>query len=151
MPLPPQRIEDVERGIGIGRVLHVDAHEEAVGIGWLENPAHVVDRGGLVDVEPELRQLERDVALDPGRDDPADDLDVVGGGGRCGGGARHAFAEVVERQAQALARQVGDRRNRFLDGFTGDEAAREALRRHPVLRSEALERGNLCQSVEQRF
>ena len=34
------------------------------GLGALENLAQVVDRARLVDVEPELRQLQRDVALD---------------------------------------------------------------------------------------
>ena len=46
-------------------------------IGGLEDAAHVVDRGGAIDVEPELRQLERDVALDAGRDDGVDDLHVA--------------------------------------------------------------------------
>ena len=113
MALPPQRVEDVERRVGVRRVLHVDAHEEPVRIGRLEDAAHVVDRGGPVDVEPELRQLQRDVALDAGRDDRVDDLHVVGGRRRAAVGARHAFAEVVERQEQALAGQVR-RRTRSL-------------------------------------
>ena len=69
----------LERRVGIRRVLHVDADEEAVRVGRLEDAPHVVDRGGAVDVEAELRQLERDVALDAGRDDLADDADVIGG------------------------------------------------------------------------
>ena len=52
--------------------------------------------------------------------------DVVGGGRRRGRGARHAFAEIVERQVQALARQIRDRGNRFVDRLAGDEPAREA-------------------------
>ena len=75
--LPPQRVEDLERRVGVRRVLHVDAHEEPVRIGRLEDAAQVVDRGGPVDVEAELRQLERDVALDAGGDDRVDDLHVV--------------------------------------------------------------------------
>ena len=65
--VPPQRLEDLERDVGVRRVLHVDAHEEAGRLGALEDLAQVVDGARLVDVEPELRQLQRDVALDAGR------------------------------------------------------------------------------------
>ena len=62
--LLPQRLEDLERHLGVRRVLHVDAHEEPGRLGALEDLAQVVDGARLVDVEPELRQLQRDVALD---------------------------------------------------------------------------------------
>ena len=78
MPLLPQRLEDAERGVGVRRVLHVDAHEEPVRVGRLEDAPHVVDRGRAVDVEPELRELQRDVALDARGDDRVDDAHVVG-------------------------------------------------------------------------
>ena len=42
-------------------------------LGALEDLAQVVDRARPVDVEPELRELQRDVALDAGRDDRVDD------------------------------------------------------------------------------
>ena len=64
--LLPQRLEDLERDVGVRRALHVDAHEEPGRLGALENLAQVVDRARLVDVEPELRELQRDVAPDAG-------------------------------------------------------------------------------------
>ena len=56
----------VERHVGVRRALHVDAHEEPVRVGRLEDAAQVVDGRGAVDVEAELRELQRDVALDAG-------------------------------------------------------------------------------------
>ena len=62
--LLPQRLEDLERRIRVRRALHVDAHEEAVG--GVKNPSHVVDRRRPIDGQSELRELERQVALDAG-------------------------------------------------------------------------------------
>ena len=62
----PHRLEDVERDVDVRRVLHVDAHEEVVLLRGVEDAAQVVDRVRPVEVEAELRQLERDVALDAG-------------------------------------------------------------------------------------
>ena len=62
--LPPDRLEDLQRDVGVRRVLHVDAHEEAVLGRRIEDAAQVVDAGRAIDVEAELRQLERHVALD---------------------------------------------------------------------------------------
>ena len=64
--LLPQRLEHFQRDVGVARVLHVDAHEEPVLAGGVEDAPQVVHAGGAIDVEPELRQLERDVALDAG-------------------------------------------------------------------------------------
>ena len=46
-------------------------------IGGLEDAAHVVDRRGAVDVEAQLRQLQRNIALDSGCDDGVEDLPLV--------------------------------------------------------------------------
>ena len=59
--LLPQRFEDLERDLGVRRVLHVDAHEEPC-VGAVENPPEIVDGGGAVDVEAELGELQRQVA-----------------------------------------------------------------------------------------
>ena len=47
----------------------------------LEDASQVVDGGGAVDVEAELRQLQREVAPDARCDDGADDVQVVARGG----------------------------------------------------------------------
>ena len=47
------------------------------GLGALEDLPQVVDRARPVDVEAELRQLQREVAADAGRDDRVDDREVV--------------------------------------------------------------------------
>jgi hypothetical protein len=66
----------------------------------LEDAAQIVHGGGAVDVEAELRELERHVALDARLHDGAEDAGVLA---RCGVGllrAGDAFTEVVEREMQ---------------------------------------------------
>src|SRR4026209_1841597 len=36
--LLPEGVEDPQRAVGVGRVLHVDPHEELVAVGRLEDP-----------------------------------------------------------------------------------------------------------------
>ena len=79
--LLPERLEDLERDVGVARALHVDPHEKTGRLGELENLAQVVDRARAIDVEAELRQLQRDVALDARLDDGPDDVEIVAGGG----------------------------------------------------------------------
>ena len=100
----PQRLEDVDRQLRVLRALHVDADEELVPLRRLEDAPQVVHAGGAVDRQAELRQLERDVALDAGGDDGLDELHVVARGGRGGLGRAHALAEVVERHAAGPGR-----------------------------------------------
>ena len=76
----------VERHLRIRRALHVDADEELVALGRLEDAAQIVDAGGAIDVESELRQLERDVAADARRDD------------------RRRSSQVLARRARRLRR-----------------------------------------------
>ena len=46
--------------------------------------------------------------------------------------ARHALAQVVEREAQAAVGQLRHRADGFFDGFAGDESPGESTRAHPV-------------------
>jgi hypothetical protein len=46
------------------RGLHVDAYEETVSLGRLQNSPDVVQAGGAVDVETQLREFDREIALD---------------------------------------------------------------------------------------
>ena len=63
MALAPQRVENpsVHRYTASS---HVDADEEAVGIGRLEQRGACFDRGGFVDVESECVSLSEMFALD---------------------------------------------------------------------------------------
>src|SRR5205085_3401746 len=81
--LLPQCLEDVERDLREGRVLHVDTHEEPVALARVEDAAQIVDAGCAIDLETELRQLERQVALDARRNDRVHQSEIrAGRGGR---------------------------------------------------------------------
>jgi len=58
--------QDIEGDIGVRRVLHVDPHEIAAGLGARQQPPDIVDAQPAIDVEPELRQLHRDIRAHPG-------------------------------------------------------------------------------------
>ena len=117
----------------------------------IENAPEVVDTRGAIDVEPELRQLERDVALDPRIDDRLDDAAVLARRGIRFSRGLDALAEVVERQEQAAGIKAADRGDRFFDGLAGDEPAREAALAHPVARGQPLQGVDLREGVEERF
>ncbi len=91
----PERLENLQCHVRIGRPLHVDAHEEAVVFGRLQDSPQVVDARCLVDVEAELGQLEGQITLDTrGDDDIEKPYVLTRRGGRRGYGA-YAFAEVI--------------------------------------------------------
>ncbi len=87
--------------------------------------------GRAVDVDAELRELQRDVALDAGRDDDVDEPEVLARGGVGFLERADALAEVVERQQHAARLERARAADGFLDRLAGDEAAREAVRRSP--------------------
>jgi hypothetical protein len=65
-----QPAEEVQRALRVLRAFHVDAHEPADLARDVEQGGHVLPAELLRDVEAEHRQLDRDVALDLGRDLP---------------------------------------------------------------------------------
>ena len=145
----PERLEDVDRRFRVRRALHVDSHEEAGGFGAFEDPSQVVDSGGGVDVQPELRQFERDVPFDAGVHDGVEQVEVLprGYGGAVEAG--DAFAEQIQRVAQVASFERPRRLDRFLDGLPRNEAAGEAPRpAHAVSRRGLFENGALCEEVE---
>ena len=104
---------------------------------------------GAVDVQAELRQLEREISFDARRDDLVDDSQVVAGRGVGFRQARHAFAEVVEGLEEAVALDRPGRLDRFGCRFAGDEPAREARRlSHPVARRQFPENAAPREQVE---
>ena len=68
----------------------------------VENLPQVVDADRAIDVEAELRQLERQIALDAGPIDRFDQLQILARGGFGRRERRDALAEIVERAQQAL-------------------------------------------------
>jgi hypothetical protein len=149
----PQRLEDREGGVDVRRVLHVDAHEELIGLGAGEDPPEVVDAGGAVDAQPQLSELDRDVALDAGRRDPVEELEVSLRRGVRFGRRGHALAEQVEGQKHAGVLNGARGRDRFIDGLAGDEAARKpmAVRADAVPGRQALQRRAAGERMEERF
>ena len=136
----PQGLEDLERHLRVPRVFHVDAHEETCRLGALENLPEIVDGDRLVDVEAQLREFERDVAPDPGRDHRVDHREVVARRGVGLVEAGDALAEQVECRGHAARFDGSCRLDRFGDGLAGDEPPRETRRlAHPVARGECLE------------
>ena len=82
-----QRTRDLERGFGLGVVLHVDAHEGTELSRALDHAADVLAAEITVDVETHLRQLERDVGLQAATRERVERGDVA-----VGGRSRHLVA-----------------------------------------------------------
>ena len=148
--LMPDRLEDLQRHVGVGGALHVDAHEEPVLDSGIENAPQVVHAGGAIDVEAELRQLHRHVALDVGQGDRLQDLAVVARGLVRLLHRGDALAEIVERQEQAAAGERPHGGDGVLDRLSGDESAREsaAALRHAVARRETLQQVDSGEGVK---
>ena len=102
----------------------------------VEDAAEVVDAGGAIHGETELRELERNVPADPGRDDSVNHGEA---GPRRGIGLRHradAFPEQIECLGQPRRLDRVRRRNRVVDGFSAmnRRAKLVGLRIHTVTR-----------------
>ena len=126
--LLPQRFEDLERHLGVRRVLHVDADEESCRLRTLEHFAQVVDGGRLVDVEAKLRELEREVPADAGVNDGLDDVQVLARGGFGLHQVGDALPQMIERQHEAAHLDRARGGNRLVNCLAGDEPACEARR-----------------------
>ena len=150
--LLPHRLEDIERDGGVGRVLHVDAHEELLRGGGVKDAAEVVDAGGAIDGQAELGQLQRDVAFDARGGDALEHAEVGAGRGIGFGDRGDALAEVIEGRRQAGGLDDAAGVDRLVDGLAGDETPREsAAAAHAVSRRELFEGRAAGEKVEERF
>ena len=122
----PQRLDDLERRLGVRGALHVDTDEEPGRLGAFEDLAHVVDGRRGIDIEPELGELERHVPLDAGLDHGVEQLDVLPRGGVGGFHGRDALPQQVEREQDMPLLEPLRRGDRLVDRFARDEAAGEA-------------------------
>ncbi len=69
---------DAERRVDERRLLHVDADERVEVAGVLDEPLDVPVRELLVELEPEMGELEGDVRAQPLVDEPGDHVLVLG-------------------------------------------------------------------------
>ena len=130
-----QGMHQIERAIGIAARFHIDADETAQFGGAADELVHVGQALIVGKIEAELRQLERDVALDAVGVDGIErpQVDVAGFGGFFQGG--NAFAQVVESHRDALGVEFAGDGQRLIECFTshepGGEPPREGRGFHP--------------------
>ena len=98
-----------QRALRIRRRFHVDAHERVQLARALEDLAQVGHAQLARQVQPELRQLQRDVALDLLAGQRFDRFEVRAHRALRFGGVGDAFAQVVQADQQALrVQRLGD-------------------------------------------
>src|SRR5207342_2258444 len=103
-------------------------------------------------VQSELRELDREIALDTGSDNGVHHLHVFAARGLRLFERGDAFTEVVEGLVQPSGFDNAGGGHGFLDRFAGNETAREAGgTTHPLLRGEGLEGLASREQVEERF
>jgi hypothetical protein len=106
----------------------IDPHEETAAPRHLEN-LRIVHADGAIDLQPELRQLERQVPLDARAIHRLDEAHVLARGGFCRGERRDALAEIVERAVQALRLDGANGGDRVVYGLARDEPGANACDR----------------------
>ena len=113
----------------------------------------MVDGAGAIDVETELRQLQRDIAVDPRLDDGPDHVQVIAGRGDGFGERGDALAQTIEGFGQALGFEHAGGANGVLDGFAGEEAVDEArpARTHCQARGQCFQGAALRQEMQEGF
>ena len=67
----------LERRIDVGRALHVDPEEVAAPLGPLEDALEVALAQRAIEIEAELRRLDRDLRVEPGRRNLVEHVEVV--------------------------------------------------------------------------
>ena len=113
-----QPAEDAERRVDELRLLHVDSDERPL----LEQAAEVLEGQLLVDVEAEVRELQRHIRLQPFRGNAVDHL-PVGRDDRVGlCRFEHALAEQRGVRREALLVQPAEDGDALVERLAGDEA-----------------------------
>src|SRR5262249_23141232 len=117
--------EYAQCGAGLRRIFHVDPHEVVVAFGRLDYPARIPQTIIFVNVQSQLGQLDRDVGIDADVLDTSTNAQVFAHVGFRFGPRRRAFAQMVEGRRHTRAVEFKNRRDRVVDVFAGDEAARD--------------------------
>ena len=100
-----QFVNEIERALGVGRALHVDAHK-ARGIhrgGFGDQSADDIAREFFVYIEPHVREFETDVGVELVGDDRVENLMVELRAVAGFVGIGDIFTEVVDGDAHAGA------------------------------------------------
>src|SRR5438034_229300 len=113
-------LEQLQRVLGIGRLLHVDPDEGPVASRSGHDRPEVLDAHPLVDLEPHLGKLYRDVRVRAHRADAVEGFQIGVARGAGFGEARHGLAQQIEARGHATGVEPLERSNRGLDRFTPD-------------------------------
>src|SRR5216684_1221180 len=119
-------LEELQGALDVIGLLHVDPHEGAERLGLGDDGAQVFDAQLLGDVEPHLRELDRDVGVGAGRRDAIEGLEIGVPSRMRLGGVVDRFAQHVEAGADPRRVQVFQGGDPGRHGLPRDEARREA-------------------------
>src|SRR5690606_8106335 len=94
---------DLQGAVDGVRVLHIDADKVAQGRGPLHHPADVLVGQVGGQFQAQLRELHGNIGVEPVGGDAVENVQVNGGGGPGLGLLRHALAQVVQGDLEAVA------------------------------------------------
>ena len=118
-------LEDGDRPIDVGRLLHVDPDEDLLGNRRVQRAPEIAQAGGVVDVEADLGRLDRDVRIEAfGPDSPDRRDDVVRRGVGCG-----RLMDVGPDMVQGAPDPAGLELAKDLDPSVEDSRRRRSARR----------------------
>src|SRR4029079_4079767 len=95
-------LEEAQRSLRVRAGFHVEANEAAIALRASEHVVHDRDAELLGNVEAHRRELDRDVRVEPPLLNAIEDAQVLAARGARFSLVGHAFAEQVERGANAL-------------------------------------------------
>ena len=116
-----QPLVDPQRPADVVRLLHVDPDERAQLAGARDEPGDVLVRGFLVEGEPEVRELERDVRPQLLRDEALCDPPVLVRDGRGACFVRDRLAEQRRVRVQPRVVQPAQDADALVERLAGDE------------------------------
>src|SRR5690606_2264049 len=120
--LVPDAAEEVQRALGVGAGLHVEADEGVELPGPVEHAADVLAQERVVNVLPHLRELERHVGVEPLGGDAVQELDVDVGGGAGLVAVANGLAEEADGHGHTCAVERAGGLHRIVEGLARDEA-----------------------------
>jgi hypothetical protein len=126
-PLRARPAEEIERRVHVARLLHVDPDEGAERRRARRERTDVRRTRLAIDVEPEVRELDRDLRRQSARAQPLEDVEVAVANGGALGAGRDLLAELREQRADPLAPEP----RRGVEGRAGVLARQEPPRRAP--------------------
>ena len=135
----PQALVDPERRVDELGLLHVDAHEEVAARGVRDEAFDVRVRGLLVEGEPEVRQLQREVRPEALAGEPVEELGVLAHDDVRSVRVRYRLAEQRRVRVQACVVQPPQHDDALVERLSGDEPAGSEA--HAVAAHDALQEG----------